>query len=98
MDPISTTCKIHPKTSRNDYMTLPLLNAIETPHCQMSDTPYYYETAVPSTYKDHTEYSTLSEILPDNEQLYEDPGYKKEKIYEWFEKKKFQKFETNDIK
>ena len=99
MDPTTTTQKAHLKTSQNDYMTLPLLNTIETLHSQMSDTPCYnYEIAVSSTSSDHTEYSTLSEILPDNEEMYEDPGYKEEKIYAWFEKRKFQKFETHAIK
>ena len=98
MDPTTTTHKVYSKTSQNDYMVLPLLNTIETRHRQMSDIPHYYETAVPSTCSDHTEYSTLSEILPETEEMYEDPGYKEEKIYAWFEKRKFQKFETSDIK
>ena len=45
-----------------------------------------------------TEYSTMSEALADNEEIYEDPGHKKEKIYAWFEKKKLRKLESDDIK
>ena len=33
-----------------------------------------------------------------NESLYQDPGVKKEKIYEWFEKKKYRKLRSSDIK
>ena len=33
-----------------------------------------------------------------NEQLYQDPGVNKEKIYEWFEKKKYRKLRSSDIK
>ena len=32
------------------------------------------------------------------ESTYEDPGINKEKIYEWFEKKKYRKLKTSDIK
>ena len=32
------------------------------------------------------------------ESLYEDPGINKQKIYEWFEKKKYRKLKSNDIK
>ena len=33
-----------------------------------------------------------------NESLYQDPGIKKEKIYEWFEQKKYRKLRSSDIK
>ena len=33
-----------------------------------------------------------------NEQIYQDPGINKEKIYEWFEKKKYRKLRSSDIK
>ena len=44
-----------------------------------------------------------NEITPNpyevpNEQIYEDPGVNKEKIYEWFEKKKYRKLRSSDIK
>jgi len=40
----------------------------------------------------------VDELPTDNEQIYKDSGHKKEKIYEWFEKKKFRKLESDDIK
>ena len=44
-----------------------------------------------------------NEITPNpyevpNEPIYEDPGVHKEKIYEWFEKKKYRKFKSDDIR
>ena len=33
-----------------------------------------------------------------SESLYQDPGVKKEKIYEWLEKKKYRKLKSSDIK
>ena len=98
MDPTSITLKVHSKASSNDYEAIPSRNEYETPHFQLSNTPYYYQVAVPSTSADDTEYSTPDEALPLDEQIYEDPGHKEEKIYAWFEKKKFRKIRGNDIK
>ena len=33
-----------------------------------------------------------------NDQMYEDPGHKKEVIYSWFEKKKFRKVKKEDVR
>ena len=98
MDPTNITVKAHPKSSSGDYMALPALNEYETPFCQMSNTTYYYEIDVPSADGDNIEYSTVNEALPDNEQIYEDPGYKQEKIYAWFEKMKFRMLKRNDVR
>ena len=93
MDPISTIYKNHHKVSSDDYEALPSIHDYE-----MSDIADHYEVATPSTLRDSIEHSAMEEVLPDNEQIYEDPGHKKEKIYEWFEKKKFRKFESDDVK
>ena len=98
MGTTSTSLKVHPKASSDDYEALPSVNEYETPHFQISNTPYYYQVAVPSTSADDTECSTLDEALPFDEQIYEDPGHKEEKIYAWFEKKKVRKIRGNDIK
>ena len=97
MDPISTIYKNHCKASSDDYKALPMLNTWETSHYEMSDIADQYEVANSwqSTIRDNTEHS---EVLSDNEQIYEDPGHSKEKIYAWFEKKKFRKLECADIK
>ena len=40
----------------------------------------------------------VSNALSSNEQIYQDPGHKKEIIYSWFEKKKFRKIRQEDIR
>ena len=82
------------------YEALPVPNACESLYCQLSGkyAPYQYEIALPSIFRDNMEYSIASETLADNEEVYEDPGHRKEKIYAWFEKKKFRKIEINDIR
>ena len=40
----------------------------------------------------------VSNALSSNEQIYQDPGHKKEIIYSWFEKKKFRKIRQKDIR
>ena len=55
---------------------------------------YDYEEAAISVFTD----SMVDEELPDDEQIYEDPGHKEEEIYLWFEEKKFQKLEISSIK
>ena len=99
MDSTSTTHKEYTKASKDDYEALPMLNAYESLYSQISGTyaPHQYEVAVSSIFRDSMEYSTASEALADNEEIYEDPGHKKEKIYAWFEKKKFRKIKMNDI-
>ena len=102
-EPTKTNVSVHRKATSNvytntkassgDYMAI---HKYDTP--QQSHVPLYYEVVVPSTNGDNAEYSTVGEPLPPNEQLYEDPGHKKEKIYAWFEKKKFRILDRNDIK
>ena len=96
----SNTHKDYTKASNNDYEALPTLTTYEQLYSQISSsyTPYQYEVAVTSIFRDDMEYSTVSEALSDNEEIYEDPGHGEEKIYAWFEKKKFPKIEINDIK
>ena len=60
-------------------------------------TPYQYEVAGPSIFSDSMVYNTVGEALADNEEIYEDPGHKEEKIYAWFESKKFRKIDIDDI-
>ena len=97
---MDSTSSTYAKPFSDDYEALPRLSTYETLYSQISDTytPYQYEVAVSSIFRDNMEYSTASEALADNEEIFEDPGHKKEKIYAWFEEKKFPKIEINDIK
>ena len=86
----TNTIKDHPKgkAACGDYEYVPRL---DTSHYEMT---CQYEEAIPSTIRSNLEYA---EPLPFNEPIYEDPGHEKEKIYAWFEKKKFRKIERNNI-
>ena len=81
--------KPYSKASSGDYVKPPPLNTYDIPN--LPNSSYQYET--PSSLQD----STVVETLPDDEHIYEDPGHKKEKIYAWFEKKKYRIIEGNDI-
>ena len=92
MDPTSSIVKDHRK---NDYEAVPVLSMYEEPE---DLTPYEYEVDTGSIFSNSMEDSTMIETLPDSEQIYQDPGYNKEEIYSWFEKKKFRKIKRSDIK
>ena len=85
---MNTTTKDHPKGASGDYEHVPTL---DTSHYEMA---CQNEEAFPPTNRDNQEYA---EPLPFNEPLYEDPGHKEEKIYAWFEKRKFRKLKRKDI-
>lgn len=36
--------------------------------------------------------------IPEDEQIYEDPGHKKEEIYEWFEQRNTYKIDKNSVR
>ena len=97
MDPVSTIAKDHSKPLRNDYETVPVLSIHETPD-YWTPLAYQYEIDAGSVFRNSMEDSTEDETLPDDEQIYEDPGYSKEGIYSWFEEKKFRKIKRSDIK
>ena len=44
------------------------------------------------------ESSVLPVGIPENEQIYEDPGHRKEEIYEWFEQKNTCKIDKNSVR
>ena len=89
MNQTTTTVKDHPKASSGDYEYAPRL---DTSHYEME---CQYEVAIPSTIRNNN--PEYAEPLPFKEPIYEDPGHEKEKIYAWFEKKKFRKLERNNI-
>ena len=76
MTPNNVTLKVQPKASSGDYLAPLALNEYDTP----SDILLYDEAVNPSSFGNSMEYSVLSEVLPDDEQIYEDPGYKKENL------------------
>ena len=86
--PTVTTVKDYSKASSGDYEVCPAINQLD------HQIPYQYEEASTSAFTD----SMVAEELADDELIYEDPGHKEEKIYVWFEKKKFQKLKIRSIK
>ena len=80
--------KGYSKASSGDYEVCPAINQLN------HQTLYHYEEPATCAFTD----SMVAEELPDDEQIYEDPGHNKEKIYIWFEKKKFRKLENSSIK
>ena len=97
MDPSSTVVKVCSKASSDDYEAILPINEYETPHFQLSKTPYYYQISASSISANNTGYSTSRPTLPLDEQIYEDPGHEEGKIYAWFEEKKFRKINRNNI-
>ena len=91
LDP-TTTAKDRHKQSSNDYQALPELGSYEK-----TDTPYQYEVATASMYRNSLDGSILGDSLPDDDVIYEDPGYVEENIYAWFEEKKFRKIKKTNV-
>ena len=95
MNPTNTAAKDYPTISGFDYEALPELTSMyEKPAYGMPDGPSQYEEATVSIFRD----SMVGEELPDDEQIYEDPGHNKEEIYLWLEEKKFRKLNRSNIK
>ena len=95
MDPTNTIAKDYSNISGFDYEALPELTSMyEKPDYEIPDGPSQYEEATASVFRD----SMVGKELPDDEQIYEDPGHNKEEIYSWFEEKKFRKLNRSNIK
>ena len=88
VNPTVSTIKGYSKASRGDYEACPPINQLDY------QTSYQYEEASTSALTD----SMVVAELPGDEEIYEDPGQKEEKIYVWFEKKKFRKLESSSVK
>ena len=83
-EPINAIVKDRPKLASSDYQVLSALDK--------RDIPYQYEVAA------ITEHKNKLDDLPDNEQVYVDPGHVEKNIYTWFEKKKFRKIEKSHVR
>ena len=87
---VNSIVKHHSKLSNNDYESPPAMNTYETPGYEMPDESCHIMNS--------TEDNVTGEALPEDEQIYEDPGHNEEKIYVWFEEKKFRRIRESDIK
>ena len=84
-------------TSGQAYYSVPMMDIYNIPE---GDTLKFINLSTDGKAVDRsrakTQIPTPYEIP--NEAIYEDPGVQKEKIYEWFDKKKFRKLQSTDIK
>ena len=103
LDPIKRASRF----SCNDYEAPPQLDEYEQPHLSdlYDDIKYepveYLLPTSKSVGSDTTQSNTLpvsEAILPEDEQIYEDPGHIKEEIYEWFKQRNICKLNKNSIR
>ena len=103
MDPVKTIGRF--SIAINDYETPPKLDNYEQPHLgglfddvryEVADYPLSTSNSVGSNSMQN---STLpvGQVLED-EQIYEDPGHRKEEIYEWFKQRNICKLDKNSIR
>ncbi|XP_065899877.1 uncharacterized protein [Dysidea avara] len=93
MDPAKSLFKNRPKFASNIYHTLPDVDVYEK-----GQTPYQYVVAATLPTGNDSDNRILSDGLPDDEKIYEDPGYLEEAIYTWFEQKKLRKIKNDNIR
>ena len=102
LDPVTTLGKYN----SNDYEAAPELNNYEQPHLSDLFDNIQYEVAdypLPTSNSigsNPMQNGTLpvGEELPEDEQIYEDPGHIKEEIYEWFKQRNIFKIDKNNIR
>ena len=88
------TIKHHSKLTNNEQNCCPVYEAIEATYQTLED-PKQIVTPI---YGNVIGENAVDFVPSSNKQLYEDPGHKKEVIYSWFEKNKFQKIRKGDIR
>jgi len=86
LEPVTVTRKF----ARNDYEPPPILPATTSDVHSSNQYEIIDATGVGL-------YQSV-DVLPDNEQLYEDPGHVKEKIYGWLKQKNICRLKKNYIR
>ena len=94
LHPTNATCNGCAKASSDDKEALQALDCTASQY-KVSRKPSAYEVPIPSVTRDNI--NGVGETLSDDEQIYKDPGHKREEIYASFEKSK-SKIEGNNIK
>ena len=103
LDPIKTISRF----SSNDYEAPPILDEYEKPHLSdLVDNIKYeaIEYLIPtskSAGNNTIQSGTLpvsEATLPEDDQIYEDPGYVKDEIYEWLKQRNICKLDKNSIR
>ena len=95
LDPVETIGRV----VNDDYEVIPKLDNYEQP--QLFDDVHYEVADYPlSTGSIILESSTLpaGEALPQDEEIYEDPGHVKEEIYEWFKQRNICNLDRSSVR
>ena len=95
LDPVKTIGRV----VNDDYEVMPNLDNYEQPH--LFDDAHYEVADYPlSTGNIILESNTLpaGEALPQDEEIYEDPGHVKEEIYEWFKQRNICKLDKSSVR
>ena len=97
LDPVQTIGRV----VNDDYEVIPMLDNYEQPHLfddVRYEVPDYPSPA--STGNIILESNTLpaGEALPQDEEIYEDPGHIKEEIYEWFKQRNICKLDKSSVR
>jgi len=80
--------------ARNDYEPPPILS---TTSFDIHSSNQYESVDATGIGIDNKGYQSAS-VLPDNDQVYEDPGHVKEKIYVWLKRKNICKLKKNCVR
>ena len=89
------------KIISGDYEVPPKLDNYEHPPPRGLFDDVKYEVAdspLPTSYTTQTDTLPVGEALPEDEQIYEDPGHIKEKIYELFKQINIRKLVKNSVR
>jgi len=81
---------------RDDYEVVPTLDNYERPHIDET----HYEVSPYLSHDHNVGKGTLlaGEILPEDEEVYVDPGHEKEEIYKWLEQRQIHKLDKKFIR
>ena len=99
LNPVTTIGRL----ANNDYEAPPTLNNYDEPY--LSDSYDDIQSDHPIPIKDSIGSNTMQsstlpvyDTPPEDEQIYEDPGHIKEKIYEWFKQRNICRHGESSIK
>ena len=89
------------KIISGDYEVPPKLNNYEYPPPRGLFDGVKYEVAdnpLPTSYTTQTDEMLEGEALPEDEQVYVDPGHIKEEIYEWLKQRNIHKLNRSSVR
>ena len=101
LDPLKTIGRV----TNEDYEVMPKLDNYEQPQLsgmfndlQYEAVDYLLPTIDNNIYEMSSNTLPAGEELPEDEEIYEDPGHVKEEIYEWFKQRNICKLDKNSVR